>query len=177
MIKLPPLLRRFWRSDDGAMMVPYLLAAPVVLGIVAASVEIGLYTARNAMLERGLDIAVRQIRINTEEPPTYDAVVGMICDTAAIIPKCNDNLHLQMKKYNVRTMGSISFPEACAPLGKEFTPANKFENGMDNELMIIRACWNFKPVFPAHYVGRTFDKDGDGQAYMLATSAFVQEPR
>lgn len=52
-----------------------------------------------------------------------------------------------------------------------------FENGQDNELMILRACVKIDPIFPTTGLGANIPKDGYGQYSLIATSVFVQEPQ
>ena len=49
--------------------------------------------------------------------------------------------------------------------------------GLDNEMMLVRACYMFKPVFPSTGLGYAFTKDGSGRSKMVSLAAFVQEPR
>ena len=51
-----------------------------------------------------------------------------------------------------------------------------FEHGRSNELMIVRACSIYDPVYPRAMLGALLVKHYNGQPAFLATSAFVQEP-
>ena len=53
---------------------------------------------------------------------------------------------------------------------KEFTP------GQQNQLMLLRACLRFDPLFPIDALGSALVKDANGQSAIYAMTAFVQEP-
>jgi hypothetical protein len=49
--------------------------------------------------------------------------------------------------------------------------------GMDNELMILRACAKYEPIFPTSWFPNELTLDEAGDARLMAMTAFVQEPR
>jgi hypothetical protein len=51
-----------------------------------------------------------------------------------------------------------------------------FELGRENEMMMMRACIKFKPLYPTSGLGYALEKDGTGRAKMISAAAFVQEP-
>ena len=73
---------------------------------------------------------------------------------------------------------TVSMPGTadCSDSSEEVQPVRSFVNGQENELMILRACAKFDPIFPTSGLGKQLAKDGAGQAALIATSAFVQEP-
>ena len=60
---------------------------------------------------------------------------------------------------------------------EDVQPVRNFGSGQSNELMLIRACMKFNPIFPTWGLGADLSKDDDGRISLIATSAFVQEPR
>ena len=51
------------------------------------------------------------------------------------------------------------------------------DTGTDNEMMLIRACAVFDPIFPMTGLGLKLKKDAFGGGYaIIARSAFVNEP-
>ncbi|NET52160.1 MAG: pilus assembly protein, partial [Merismopedia sp. SIO2A8] len=61
---------------------------PGFLAIFISAYESGLMMVRNVMLERGVDIAVRELRLGTPQPPTFDEFKQSICDASGIIQNC-----------------------------------------------------------------------------------------
>ena len=53
-------IARFRRDESGNPTVEFVLIFPLYLGLMAMSVELGMVTLRHTLLERGLDMAVRE---------------------------------------------------------------------------------------------------------------------
>ncbi|WP_417523747.1 TadE/TadG family type IV pilus assembly protein [Marinovum sp.] len=169
---------RFCKDESGAAStIEFAIILPVFALFLGASVELGYLNLRHAMLERGLDTTVREIRLSTGFVPSYDAIRDKICDTAAIIPDCASTLRLEMKVVEPRAFVGIPATAECQNSAEDARPLRNFESGEDNEMMLLRACFKFKPIFPTSGLGNLLVKDADGYTAMVATSAFVQEPR
>lgn len=168
--------RRFLRAESATATLEFAIVFPAFITIFLSSVEMGMITLRHTMLERGLDLAVRNIRLGTGTAPQHDEIVEQICDYAGVIPDCGTTLRLEMVQVDLRD--SVTFPSTvdCVDTSEEVQPVRSFVNGQENELMILRACVKFDPVFPTAGLGKQLQVDGAGQAALVAMSAFVQEP-
>jgi hypothetical protein len=133
-------------------------------------------TMRETMLERALDLTVRDIRLSTGTAPQHDDIKEQVCDLAPVIPDCEQNLRLEMVSIDPQNWVEPDSVFDCTDRSEEVQPVRSFVNGMDNELMLLRACAKFEPIFPGAGLGKQLDKDGAGMAALIATSAFVQEP-
>ena len=51
---------------------------------------------RHAMLERGVDMSVRALRLNTDTPPTFDELKSSICNYAGLIQNCNEAIQIEL---------------------------------------------------------------------------------
>lgn len=168
---------RFCRDESGMAPIefPILMFAFAIL--LAGACEMGYLNLRHAMLERGLDTTVREIRLSTGFIPDYGNIRDQICETAAIIPNCKENLRLEMKVVDPRAFSGMPAAADCINAEEVARPLRSFENGEANQLMLLRACLSFKPIFPTTGLGDALAKDSDGYAHITATSSFVQEPR
>lgn len=175
--RLATLLSRFRKDEEGSSTIEFSLYFTVFFFILAATVEIGYMNLRHALLERGVDVATREIRLNTGHVPTYEEVRDMICAEAVIADDCADNLMLEMVQVDPRNFQAIPPSADCQNAEEEPRPLRSFHNGQDNELMLLRACLKYKPAMPTTSFGKALHKDAQGYAQMVATSAFVQEPR
>lgn len=170
-------LRRFARNQDGQATVEFALYFTVIFLLLATGVELAHLNLRHAMLERSVDIAVRDIRLNTGDVPAYDTVRTAICDGASILVDCESNLRLEMVQVNPRSFEPTLTPVDCINAEEDPRPVRNFVPGTDNDLMLLRACLKFKPILPTTGVGAYFNTDQEGFAQLIVTSAFVQEPR
>ena len=169
-------LRHFRRSESGTATVEFAITFPAMLFFLLSGVELGMVTLHHAMLERAMDITVRDIRLGTGTAPQHDDIKDLICERAGFIDDCGENLRLEMIQVDPFNWSGLAAEADCIDHSEDVAPVRSFVNGQDNELMILRACVKIAPVFPTVGLGATIDKDGAGNYSLLATAAFVQEP-
>ncbi|MEZ5714119.1 MAG: TadE/TadG family type IV pilus assembly protein [Paracoccaceae bacterium] len=169
-------LRRFGRRDEGTATVEFAILFPAFIMILLSGVELGMITLQHAMLERGLDLAVRNIRLGTGEAPQHDEIKSQICEYAGVLRNCESTLRLEMVQVDLRHEVTLDTTADCVDTSEDVQPVRNFVNGQENELMLLRACVKIDPIFPTTGLGKQLVKDGAGQTALLATAAFVQEP-
>lgn len=174
-------LRRFTRREDGSMTFEFAIIVPAIFTFFLMSVEFGIYAMRSMFLDRGLDATVRTIRLNTAVDYNHDQVKQMICDNSGFLNtgqnnNCDNTMRLEMLPRDLRAYASLPSDADCIDVSQPVNPPRNFVNGVEHQLMIMRACVKFDPVFSTSGLGAAFSKDGAGKAQMIATSAFVQEP-
>ena len=91
------------RREDGNASVEFMIIFPIYFALLAMSVELSMITLRQTLLERGLDMAVRDIRLGTGEfvqsydtdeeneaavEDYHDKIKTRICDEAFVIMDC-----------------------------------------------------------------------------------------
>ncbi len=171
-------LRRFGRDENGAVILfEFVIFVPLLFSCFLMSVEMGIYSMRNMFLDRGLDIAVRHIRLNTDLPMTHNDIKDMVCDYAGFVDDCDTTLRLEMTPVDPRNFAAFNQAADCVDTSQPVTPARGFVRGQEHDMMLLRACVKFRPVFPGTGLGFGFAKDGSGMAQMISAAAFVQEPR
>ncbi|SEQ90288.1 TadE/TadG family type IV pilus assembly protein [Thalassovita taeanensis] len=170
-------LRRFFRTEQGNASIEFVLLFPIFFTLLASTFELSAITIRGSMLERAVDLAVRDIRLGTGSAPQHDAIKQAVCDRAPIIRDCTNNLRVEMFHADPVNWVEPSAQADCTDLSEEVQPVRRFENGLDNELMIIRVCAKIGTLFPTVGLGNVVQKDDNGQVALVAASAFVQEPR
>jgi Flp pilus assembly protein TadG len=178
MTRLPPALRRFARSEEGGATVEFVLLFPLFFALFLATFEMGMLLARQMMLDRGLDMAVREVRLGTLDPVTQDSLKARICDYATIIPDCLRQVRVEMRSADPRswTQPGVSADGAdCVNRADTAKPVRFFVPGRPNELMMIRVCALFDPYLPSSAIGHRMSAE-KGYYELIATSAFVIEP-
>ena len=177
MSRMQKACRHFRRAEDGNATVEFAVYFTVFFMILAAGVEVAYMNLRHAMLERGVDLAVREIRLSTGHIPSYAEVRDRICEEATVLDECGDNLQLEMVEVNPRQFSSMPGPSDCRNAAQDPRPYRNFVHGAENKLMLLRACLKYKPMIPFTSLGAELNIDDEGYAQMIVTSAFVQEPR
>lgn len=182
MIRISPrkragLFKRFMRAEDGHATIEFAITFPAMLFFLLSGIELGFVTLHHAMLERAMDMTVREIRLGTGAAPQHDEIKNKICAAAGFIDNCSTNLRLEMIQVDPFNWVAIDPDADCTDQSEDVAPVRSFVNGLENELMVLRACAKIDPVFPTTGMGSNMVKDGAGQYSLVSVSAFVQEPR
>ncbi len=169
-------LARFRRGTDGAVTVEFVIVFPVLMLFLLFALELSFITLRHAMLERGLDLTVRQIRLGYATPPDHPTIKGMVCDFSKLGGNCEQNLRLEMKPVDPRAYSGLDPRADCFDAAEPTRPVRQFTAGQRNQLMILRACLKYSPFFPGATLGEALHTDSSGMAAVTSMAAFVQEP-
>lgn len=164
------------RDESGTVIVDFAVMFPIFLMFMLSSVEMGMMTFRQTMLERGLDMAVRNLRLGFIEDPTHAKVKTEICRLSGFLPDCTNSLRLEMQPVDPRNYTNLPLSADCIDKSEDIAPVRSFVHGGANQLMVMRACVKIAPVFPTVGLGNQVAKDGNGDVALFSTSAFVNEP-
>lgn len=173
-------IQAFLRSEDGTTSVEFVIIFPIVMAMFLSAIELGVLMTRQGMLDRGLDMTVRQVRLGALDrvPPArlHDALRTMICNGTAMIPDCLRQVKLEMVPMDPRGAGFISGDVDCIDRAEPARPVRTLVTGQSNELMILRACVLFDPIFPTSGLGAQLVRESGSAHALVSTSAFVIEP-
>ncbi len=170
-------LTRFARGEEGSMVIPVALWTPVFLTLILATIELGTLTMRDTNLERAVDQTVRELRLGTGTIRTHADLKQSICDKAGSLPHCTETLQLEMLRMSMRDWVDVPAVADCVDVSQEVNPVRNLQFGGNHEMMLIRACYKYRPITPAGWMGQALGKDNQGLTGLIATSAFVQEPQ
>lgn len=176
MLRTSALIRKLLRKECGAASVEFVLVFPFFVGVFLSAFDVAMMNFRAVMLERATDVVVRDIRLSSGAQLNYDDVLDDICDEAAMIPDCNNVLRIELVEVSTTNWNGLENGPVCVARNSNMQPLVNFQNGQQNELMLIRVCAVVDPVFPGIGVGRTMPKDASGGYQIIASSAFVNEP-
>ncbi len=172
-------LRDFRRREDGSLTAEFAILFPAFIMIFLSAFESGLLMTRQVMLEHAVDVSVRDLRLGTWQPaPTHAELKQRICDTAGIIPDCMNSLLIELREVDQTTWAPLDTTATCIdrsqPIAPQLPP--NFSAGTDNDLMLVRVCAAFKPLFPMSNLGMKLVRTPAGDYALVATTAFVNEP-
>jgi len=167
---------RFKRTEDGSLTVEFVILFPLFMFFTLGVIEYSLVTIQQAMLDRSMDLVVRNIRLGINlENAEHDTIKDAICEEMIVMQGCSSNLQLEMIVQD--PFGGVNLPVEpdCTDRAEESKPVRTFSNGGSNALMILRACAKVDPLFPTTAMGRAVSGD-DGLVTLTTTTTFVQEP-
>jgi len=169
--------RGFFKREDGTASLEIVLVLPAFMTLFMMAFEGGRISLNHVMLERGLDLTVRDVRIGRLLEPKHSDLKKRICEYASIIPDCTENLQLEMVRMDVRAWTTeLDGDVSCIDRAEEVQPAVRFTNGGNNELMVLQVCSLFDPVVPTSGLGKEIPKESGGAYALVASAAFVMEP-
>ena len=171
------LAGRFTRREDGAVTVDFVIVVPAFLMILVAGIESGVTLTRQVILDRALDIAVRDLRLGRIEDPSHAKLRTSICENVVIIANCETVLLLELVEVPTRPWDLPAPGTQCIDRDAEIEPEVTFETGGSNDMMLIRACVIIDPLFPTTPFGLGLPLDATGGYQLFAMAAFVNEPR
>ena len=171
--------RRLKNDESGNGSVEFVIIVPTFIMLMTMSIELGFVTIRHTMMERGLDIAVREIRLGTGNPSNHAQIKQVICDNAPALANCESELRLEMMPVDLRAYATLDATPKCIDNAQSVDPTvfdDDFVFGGVNDLMVLRACYRYDPIFPDAVMGSALQKDQDGKTNVVSMTAFVQEP-
>ncbi|MEE9455446.1 MAG: TadE/TadG family type IV pilus assembly protein [Paracoccaceae bacterium] len=173
--KICTKLQAFRHCSSGSSTVEFVLIAPTLLWFVFSVFEAGWLMTQQTMLARGLNMAIRDLRLGRIENATHEIVKARVCARARILRECMGSIHLELQPISLST-GVPQTSPSCVDVTGEITPAENFSTGVrDQEIMFIRACVVVKPLMPGMGLGADLTKDASGRFSLVAFSAFMNE--
>lgn len=177
-LKFRTALRRLGLSEAGTASVEFVIVFPFFVGVFVSAFEVAMMNMRAVMLERATDMVVRAIRLSGgNQNLNYDRILGDICNAAGIIPNCVNTTRIELQPVDTANWSGMSGNVDCIRRNAVVQPVVKFQNGQQNEMMLIRVCSIVDPIFPTIGVGQSMPLDESGGYMIVASSAFVNEPQ
>lgn len=173
--------RRFRGKEDGNATIEFVILFPAFIFLFLTGFESGYYMVRNVMLERAVDVAVRDVRLSNGSVPDFEGLKQRICQQASIIPDCMASVQIELEPVNkvpggvASAAGSVvrCIDKAAPP---EDDQSGDYNVGVQNQLMLMRVCALSQPLFPTTGIGVGMKVDSQGNYAIVATTAFVNEP-
>jgi len=168
-------MRSFIDDQSGNATIEFVIVFPVLMWFVMTIFETGFIATRSVLLERGLDIAVRNLRLGTDPVITHDTLRRSVCENSQILLNCERDLILEVVEYDAAS----AYPQNqanCIDRTEEIEPTITFNPGGRNRIMFVRACMIIDPIFPGIGITLGLTKDSSGGFQLVAYTAFMNEP-
>ena len=171
-------VRAWLRREDGSAAVGFVLVFPLFFALFIASFEIGLFTVRQTVLDRAVDVTVRAIRLGQMTNPDHDAIKTMICDNAPSLVTCDETLKVNLTRVATNTWTMPTDATTCHDRAQPVNPVGSVDPNPQARqvLMVMRVCYVADAMFPGTGFAAGLEQDGQGGYRMYATTAFLNEP-
>jgi hypothetical protein len=183
----------FVRREGGSATVEMVILFPIFMILFISSFELGMLMLRQAMLDRSLDMTVRELRLGlvdfapvageTEQKRLmrfHDEIRQRICQRSNFLVNCSEVLKLEMEVVDPVGWTGMNADVDCINLEDTTIPPTTLETGEVNALVVIRACHLFDPYVTGFALGPVLGDllpKENGNAYRLvATASYVLEP-
>ncbi|GGL72825.1 TadE/TadG family type IV pilus assembly protein [Wenxinia marina] len=170
--------RAFLRGTDGSSTVEFVICVPVLMVFLLSGIELGLLMTRGVLIDRAVEMAVREVRIGALAPVTHDTLRDRVCELMPIMENCQADLRLEMQTLNPRAAITITREADCVDRGDPEKPLRStFDQLNSNQITIVRACALFDPLFPTTGLAASLHKESENAYALVSNSLFVVEPR
>lgn len=176
---ITPILARvrgFARREKGNATIEFALFFPMLVTLLLSSVEMGILTIRNTLLEHAVDLTVRDLRLGKINQPTQAKIRNLICERSSVVQDCENRLLIELRPVSTVSWSPLGADVVCKNRDETINPVVEFDPGAMHEMVLIRVCAVFKPVFPSTTLGMQLGRDDLGGYALVASSAFVNEP-
>ncbi len=173
------LLSRFLRDECGGVStIEFVILFPAFVAVFTCAYETGVIMVRDAMLERAVDIAVRDLRLGTTEPPSFDEFKEKICASSFSLKDCAQVIQVELEPVDRATWTGLTGEVKCIDRTRDIDPIDetRYAVGSENDMMLVRVCALYKPFFSPGPFAMKLPRDSTGHYALVATSAFVNEP-
>lgn len=176
MIRFFSRARRRFAREDGTAAVEFVMTVPLLMMIFMASFESGYLMIRSIMLEQAVDMTMRELRLGHYPLPDAALLKSEICDRSVILSDCEDNIAIEMIRVNTTTWDLPTSQVGCVDREQQLEPAVIYEQGQQNDVMLVRICVVQDAMFPTTGIGLGLPKDSDGGYGLVSVTAFSIEP-
>lgn len=177
MKRLLSRLFRRWRSEDGSVTIEFVLVVPTLVLICMASMEAGLYMTKHVMMERGLDLVMREVRLGTMGVIDHNKLRTHICERARFLNDCENSLKVELEPVSTTNFVMPPRRANCVDKGSPTEALTTVTPGASHEIMVVRICVVQDPMFPSTGIGLRLQPENGGGYQLVASSVFVNEPR
>ncbi|MEL6476604.1 MAG: TadE/TadG family type IV pilus assembly protein [Pseudomonadota bacterium] len=176
-------LRRFAAEQSGMASLEFAVFFPAFCVILFMMAEASVFQARAILLDRGVDTAMRDLRIGAIPDPTHEKIKNRICDNAYLIERsCLNGLRIEFITIDAQT-GTFDRPQpTCRDLPAEALNPVQFsvDPGEREEITFVSVCLVIAPIFPRALMGEILKFQSplsdDTRYALIAQSAFMNEP-
>lgn len=176
MMQVMKRLARALRREDGTSTVEFVLCIPAFMMIFMMSFESGMFMTRSVLLDRAVDLTIRDLRLGHIVNPTSESIKAAICDKTVILPTCESSIMLELVPISQTTWAMPATEVTCIDRDEEIQPLVTMDVGSNNEIMLVRVCVLVDALFPMTGLGEKLVMGPHGEIGMIAVSAFVNEP-
>lgn len=165
-------LRRFRRNEDGYSSVELVICATTFMTGFFWVFETGLIMTKQMMLDRAVDIVVRDLRLYNSPTFTHAYIKSRVCEISAVFKDCEQNLNIELDTYDQAAGYTKQF--SCYDKRQDLSPVTAWNPGQRSEIIYLRACIIIDPMMPNGVA--LFPNVQETGIPLVSDTAFMNEP-
>lgn len=175
----PKFLRHWISRQDGNVTVEFVIVVPFLLSLFLASVDTGVSMLRQVMLDRAVDMAVREVRLGRVPSDGSVTMAQLICERTRFLTDCANSIAVEMLPIDTSNFDGLNDPIQCIDREQQIIPSVSFNpgaGGTAQELMTIRVCVAADPFIRLTGYLSSMPINEDGDYVVVSRGIFVKEP-
>jgi len=151
------------------------MVVPLLFALIFATMEAGWIMVQSIVLDRAVDLTVRELRIGSIANPTQASLRTKICNNAMVLVDCQRALALEL----IPITSAASYPTdaaRCVDRSSTVDPVLRFSPGQRAQTVFVRACFVVEPLTPLIGLALALSRDSTGAMRIIAKSGFINEP-
>ena len=85
-------MKRFLKDQSGASVIEFTMLFPLFIVMIFGTFEAGWLMTKHMWVERGLDVAMRDVRLGNVEETSYEDIRDRICEYIGGVNNCSGNI-------------------------------------------------------------------------------------
>lgn len=171
-------MRRFLKDQSGSSVVEFTMLFPLFIVMIFGTFEAGWLMTKYMRVERGLDVAMREVRLGSTTENGYDDIRDRICEYVGGLTNCTESIILSAEVIEIDEPVDQT-PANCVdrsnPAGA-VNPSDGFIVNGASELVLMKLCVVVDPLIPNFGLALLLPLDDTGGFQIRAASAFLNEP-
>ena len=155
----------FTEDDRGGPAIEFALVAPMLVGLMIATVQVGYLGMMSNNLDTAVAIAARKIRTGAA-PANADGFTDAVCATMV------DSAELCRSRLRIAVQKAANFSGASSLVNTE--PTGQYNAGDAGDIILVRATYRMPLLVPLYTGG--FQPAGTDEALLDARAVFRNEP-
>ncbi|MEM8791992.1 MAG: TadE/TadG family type IV pilus assembly protein [Pseudomonadota bacterium] len=180
MIFLRDRIQQFVDCERGGPSVEFVVLVLPLMYLIFSIAELGVFMMRSVMLERGVDMAMREVRLGTlapgEDETEIDLVRRNICENAFLLTGCEDRILIEVAPLTSAANFGSGNAKCVNTADPDISPQDQFTPPGREQITFVRVCLVSEPFFPGVGLGSKMTWLSTGDYAIIAQSAFMNEP-
>lgn len=172
---------RFATCEEGGASVEFVILFLPIVYLIFTIAELGVFMMRVVSLERGVDMAMRAVRLDIinpgEDETEVEAVRREICRNAFLISNCDSRITIEVTPLtdvsDFDRDGGVRCVNSNDP---DLSPVDQFTPPGAGQITFVRVCLVSYPIFPGVGLGAKLPKLETGGYGIVFETAFMNEP-